>query len=203
MHPSSTRAISARLFEVKTLLAIENKAQNYKLWVSGALGNRLRSWRTHEEYLTSRFGGRVVLRYLGECGGRWCKYNLRRDEVDPTIKGWLREGAELKRVMFNEAAPDQHVTLQGELWNGGDNWNYFHHSFARLHMRAALAAAPERSCGLRTEFLLRSHMTFSSYADLQVLRELYPDHVLEIGVYSVCVGDIPGRNALVWEVRRY
>ena len=27
--------------------------------------------------------------------------------------------------------------------------------------------------------------------------------VIEVSVYDCCLGDLPGRNALVWEVRRY
>ena len=183
--------------------SIWDKEQNYDLWTSGAFGNRFRAWRTYEEYLASGFGGRVVLRYLGDAGGKWCRYNLPPDEVAQTIQKCVQSGADPALMMFNEAAPDHCVVLQGELWNGGDNWNYFYHSFARAQMRAALTAAPKESWGLRTAMLLRSHMTPSSYADLEVLRERYPDHVLEISIFACCVGDTPGRNTVVWEVRRY
>jgi hypothetical protein len=47
-------------------------------------------------------------------------------------------------------------------------------------------------------------MTPSSWADFEALLELYPSHVLEVSVYAgTTVGDVPGRNAVVWEVRRY
>jgi hypothetical protein len=46
-------------------------------------------------------------------------------------------------------------------------------------------------------------MTPSSYADLEVLLERYPDHVFEISVWASCLGDTPGRNAIIWEIRRY
>ena len=31
----------------------------------------------------------------------------------------------------------------------------------------------------------------------------YPDHLLEVAVYNCCLDDLPNRNALVWEVRKY
>jgi len=35
------------------------------------------------------------------------------------------------------------------------------------------------------------------------LLDLYPDHVIEFSAAEVFVGDRPGRNAVVWEVRKY
>lgn len=183
--------------------AVLSKEQNYRLWKAGMYGNRLRTWRTHEEYLASGFGGHIVLRYLGAAGGGWCRYNVPPERVRDVLAEFVGEGADPKLVMYNEAAPDKKVRVQGELWNGGDQWNHFFHSFARMHMRPALITAPQTSSGLRTEHLLRSNMTPSSYEDLNVLRERFLDHVFEISIYDVCLGDTPGRNSLVWEIRRY
>ena len=105
--------------------------------------------------------------------------------------------------MVNEAAPDQCVVLQGELWTGGDIPGYFLYSTVRAHMRPALKKESHESRGLLTRQLLRGNMTPSSYSDLQELEQLYPDHVIELSVYSKCVGDTPGRNTLVWEIRQY
>jgi hypothetical protein len=70
-------------------------------------------------------------------------------------------------------------------------------------MRDALAEAPETSTGLASDLLLRSVMTPLSYEDWRLLLDRHPGHVLEVSVYEHCLGDTPGRNALVWEVRRY
>jgi hypothetical protein len=51
--------------------------------------------------------------------------------------------------------------------------------------------------------LIREAMTPSSYDDWLMLIDRYPGHVLEVSIYDRCLGDVPGRNALVWEVRRY
>jgi hypothetical protein len=183
---------------------ILRKQHNYDLWTTGAFGNRLRAWQNPDEYHRSGFGGRVVLRYLGgSVGGLWCRYNLSPDEVDEVIAELVAEGADRSRIMVNEAAPDTHVIFNGELWTGADPMDALLYSTVRAHMRPALAAEQLRVSGLQSRMILRGLMTPSSYEDLQVLIEQYPDHAIELSIFSICVGDIPGRNALVWEVRQY
>jgi hypothetical protein len=185
------------------------KRQNYALWQSGAFGNKLRAWRSVGEWQASGFRGRVVLRELGRGGGR-CLYNVEPDAVFDSLLVWAAGGVTLDQVMVNEVAPDQDVVLQGELYNGvlQDEegfaiWDYFFYSTFRAQMRDALWHRPEHTYGLRADVLLRRAMTDASYEDWRILLDQYPDHVLEVSIYDRCLGDIPGRNALVWEVRRY
>jgi hypothetical protein len=186
-----------------------SKPQNYRLWQGGAFGNKLRGWRTVDEWRESGFDRQVVLRTLMEGGGGPCRYNLHPEEVDAVVDGWLALGIPLDKIMVNEAAPDSDAILQGEYLNdiysmdGEAGWGYFRYSRARAYMRDALAAAPETAQRLRSDLLLKLAMTPSSHDDWNLLLEQYPGHVLEVSVYDRCLGDTPGRNALVWEVRRY
>jgi hypothetical protein len=183
---------------------VRHKQRNYELWTTGAFGNRLRAWQNPDEYHRSGFPGRVVLRYLGgSVGGQWCRYNLMPDVVDEVIAELVAEGAEYNKIMVNEAAPDSHVIFNGELWTGADPVDALLYSTVRAHMRPALAAEQRKAHGLASRMILRSLMTPSSYEDLQVLVEQYDNHAIELSIFSICVGDIPGRNALVWEVRQY
>ena len=112
-------------------------------------------------------------------------------------------------IMVNEAAPDDDVILQGEYLNdiyeidGEVGWGYFRYSRARAQMRDALAASPEVAHRLRSDLLLKLAMTPASHDDWNLLLEQHPGHVLEVSIYDRCLGDTPGRNALVWEVRKY
>jgi hypothetical protein len=182
---------------------ILTKRQNFKLWVSGGLGNRLRVWSSLAELEVDGFQGLVSLRYLGSVGGQWCFYDLPVSELRGKVDLMLSEGADTSRIMFNEGGPDDAVVIQGELWNGMDRPYWFRFSREKLKMRDALKASSETSQGLQSLNLLRSAMTASSWADFEVLLDRYPDHAFEVSVYNRCVGDIPGRNTLVWEVRRY
>ena len=186
-----------------------SKPQNYRLWQGGAFGNKLRAWRTVDEWRESGFDGMVVLRTLMEGGGGPCRYNLPPEEVDAIVDTWLALGIPLDKIMVNEAAPDGDVILQGEYLNDiyvmdeEAGWGYFKYSRARAQMRDALATAPETAQRLRSDLLLKLAMTPASHDDWNLLLGQYPGHVLEVSIYDRCLGDTPGRNALVWEVRRY
>jgi hypothetical protein len=177
-----------------------NKRQNYDLWQSGAFGNKLRAWRTFKEWKASGYYGNVVLRMLGARSGR-CLYNIPPAFVALSMGKWIVEGVPEEQIMINEAAPDYDVILQGEYDN--ELWGCFRYSTARRQMRDALREASQETYGLRSDMLLRGAMTPSSYEDWRVLLDQYPDHVLEVSIYDRCLGDTPGRNALVWEVRQY
>jgi hypothetical protein len=186
---------------------ILTKQQNYKLWASGAFGNRFLSWRSVAEWRASGFSGKVALRYLGGGGGGRCTYNLLPEEVEDEALRWVGEGADASKIMVNQMVPDQdrYTTIQGEFYNGvfNDVVEPFLHTFYPAPMRTALAHQSLHTHGLRGRLLLKHFMTASSWEDFQVLLDQYPDHVLEVSVFSRCLGNIPGRNATVWEVRRY
>ena len=187
-----------------------SKEQNYRLWQGGAFGNKLRAWRTVDEWRESGFDQKVVLRTLKGIGGAGlCHYNLWPQEADAVVDTWLALDVTLDQIMVNEAAPDGDVILQGYYLNdiyeidGEAGWGYFNYSRAKFQMREALLAAPEVAQRLRSDLLLKLAMTPASHDDWNLLLEQYPGHVLEVSIYDRCLGDTPGRNALVWEVRKY
>jgi hypothetical protein len=188
---------------------ILNKKQNYRLWQSGAFGNKLRAWRTVESWWDSGFEGRVVLRTLLPLGNGPCVYNLLPDDAFYTAQVWITQGIPSDAIMINEAAPDQDVILQGEYLNdvceidGRVYWSIFKNSFVQAHMRDALKQSHLTVGNMNADHLIRSAMTPASYEDWQELITRYPGHVLEVSIYDRCLGDLPHRNALVWEVRRY
>ena len=188
---------------------ILTKKQNFRLWQSGAFGNKLRAWRTVSEWQASGFAGPVALRTLGVGGGP-CIYDvLLATDVVWWIDAWVRGGVPRETIMINEMAPDESIALQGEYLNdiygpGIDaRWGYFLHSFVKSHMRDALRTKSRVVEGLAADLLIQSVMTPSSYDDWRLLLDEYPGHVLEVSIYDRCLGDVPGRNALVWEIRKY
>jgi hypothetical protein len=190
------------------LNSILNKKQNYALWQAGAFGNKLRAWRSFWEWRASRIPGPVAVRVLEGRGGGLCIY-----DVFPVDARWVgaaasAAGISIDALMVNEMAPHAEI-LQGEYLNdfcaidGEVQWGYFLHSRAPLRMRDALKATPEVTHGLRADLMIREAMTPASYDDWQLLLARYPGHVFEVSIYDHCLGDCPGRNALVWEVRKY
>jgi hypothetical protein len=51
--------------------------------------------------------------------------------------------------------------------------------------------------------ILARHLNPNSLADLYATLELWPGHVVELSAYERCLGVIPGRNGVLWEVRDY
>lgn len=187
-----------------TAPSILHKSDNFKALKSGCFGNRLKNWTAQEFlsiYRTVSNSSKYAIRYLGDAGGAWCIYRIERADVPDTIKRIMAEGAELSRITINEMAPPQCSTLNCEYLNIAQG--FLHYSTANLPMREALALHAKNTSGLQARVLLRSYLTEASYSDLEALFELYPDHVIELSAFSCFLGDLPGRNAVVWEVRKY
>jgi len=178
--------------------------------MGGVYRNKLRSWETLSDYRSSGFGGLVALRAREGGGGQFCVYDLAPHHVQPAVDDLVSRGVSSDSIMVNEMVPSESTLIQGEYWNapyqGRDGYPvhcYLLYSRVKHSMRRALALAPETAEGLRADLLLKDAMTPGSYEDWQELLQKFPDHALEVSVYDICVGDVPGRNALVWEVRRY
>jgi hypothetical protein len=181
---------------------IRTKAQNYRLWQGGEYGNKLRAWENIAAWRCSGFTGLVAFRVREGRGAGPCVYAIHPAAYLRTLDTFSRAGIAFDRIMVNEMAPRCEI-LQGEYSNDSLGSREFLFSRVRLCMREALLCNRQIAHGLRSDLLLCAAMTPSSYADWRLLLDRYPNHVLEVSVYEHCLGDIPGRNALVWEVRQY
>jgi hypothetical protein len=191
-------------------LQVLRKAQSVRLWQAGAYGNKLSSWSTLHDWRLSEYRGLVTLRSREGAGGGHCIYDVVPGEVLLAVVELHRLGVPDGKIMVNECAPREAVLLQGEYRNdvveldGEFAVGYFVYSLARgLHMRDALKNSRQVSHGLAADLLLKQHMTPASHEDWNLLIDKYPGHVLEVSVYDRCLGDLPHRNALVWEARKY
>lgn len=185
---------------------VTNKRRNYELWTSGAYGNRLRSWRSVEEWRRSRFLGAVALRELGPTGEGRCAYTLCPETVECLYFSWIASGSRPEDVVVCEQAPDERLVVVGEYHHDplpDSSFRHFFFSRVRKPMRLALREGGQVAVGLRATAILRQAMTEASWRDFEELVLAYPGHVVEVSVYDHCLGDLPGRNALAWEVRRY
>lgn len=188
---------------------ILTKHENYRRWQAGELGNKLRAWSSVEAWRESGFKGVVVLRVLRAAGGGPTVYNLSPDDVEGAVQRWISDGIPRDRIMVNEAAPDKAAILQGEYLNDvygaspDDSYDYFRYTRVAAHMHVALAAKTEVAKGLVARLLIKQAMTPASHEDWYELVSRYPHHVFEVSIYERCLGDLPSRNTLVWEVRRY
>jgi len=69
-------------------------------------------------------------------------------------------------------------------------------------MRDAMKCSSE-AFNLEARMLLRLHLSPPSLDDIDGLLDMFSEHVVEFSAYECFLGDIPGRNAVIWEVREY
>ncbi|MBW3020365.1 hypothetical protein KY334_03635 [Candidatus Woesearchaeota archaeon] len=181
-------------------MIIDTKAKNYELWNKGLLGNKLRTWDSYEDIIKSNYEGTVTVRNKNP-NSKFCKYDVSIKDIPNLIKEWSKEGCDVKEVTYNESAPDEFLLIQGEIMKSNEFY-YFRYSTEKTNMRDALKNAKDIE-GLEVEMLLKKYMDSASYDDLMILLDTYPDHVVEFSVYSIDLGEVPNRNTIFWEVRKY
>ena len=182
-------------------MVVKDKKQFYQMYDKGLFGNRFRSWKSVDDFLESDFYGEVSLRYSGEYGGKFCQYNVSRDEVEEVIKQWILRGADREKIKINESAPDDDLIWQGEIMRSLDSYDLTY-SYEKTKMRTALENALFMR-GVNVIRLLRKTLTPCSFNDLMELFDMYPDSIIELSVYKYPIGCLSHRNAVIWEVRNY
>ena len=181
-------------------MILKNKVDSYAIYQQGGFGNKLRTWSDYEEFAQTDFNGLVCLRYK-EPASHYCRYNVPAAEVPDMIANLVKQGADYRKLVISEMAPDDDLLFQGEVMRSPNYYNFFY-SREPLPMREALKRGVQIQ-GLAVVQMFREGMSPSSFEDFQALMDLYPDSVVELSVYSKDIGFIPGRNTIVWEVRNY
>ncbi len=186
---------------MKIYTKITSKEISYQLYENGEFGNKLNTWTDVDSVLSDGYDGTVTMRYASKYG-KWCKYNIKQSEIREELSRWNDEGADLALVRFNESAPDNKLTIQGEFVVDSEYGYIFSYSTDKVKMREAMAL-PDELIGNEALNLLRGHLSIESNRNLKRLLDTYPAAVIELSVYDHFLGDIPGNNAVFWEVRNY
>jgi hypothetical protein len=180
---------------------ITSKAEFYRLWEAGALGNRTQLFYTLEEALASgvpTIGFRMAVK---GGGGAWEKGS--RDEAPLIHARWIAAG---RTFVMDGSVPNDQTLVQGEVCRAFRGLeSYLVVGGPGLPpMRQTMAAGLHRSYGpTATRAILERWMDPSSQDDLYALLELYPDATIEFACFAVDVGVIPNRNTIFWETRDY
>jgi hypothetical protein len=185
-------------------MEIKNKRECYDLYDKGLFGNRALSWDSYEELLKSDWRGDVCIRGKGNGIPRIdVKYNIPHSLVGREVERLVKKGYPEGVLRFIQSMPDQSLSIQGEVIDYNTGGFEITYSLVQKPMNLALAEDTRFAKGLAARIILRSRMDSSSFEDLQALLEIFPESAIEFSTYDVCVGDIPGRNTVFWEVRNY
>lgn len=183
------------------MMKITNKKDFYELHKKGAFGNRALTWETLQELKTSDYAGQVCIRGLG-IPRNAVKYNIPQNQLTEEINNYIKQGIPLEKLKFNEAMPDENLLLQGEIKLSKNHMDLTY-TTVKKPMNLGFKEEQLHANGLTAINILKTNLCPSSYADLQVLLNKYTDSVIEFSTYSFPVGNIKGRNTVIWEVRNY
>lgn len=187
-------------------MIVKNKAEFFKLWMEGVLGNRTRLWKDPFQALEEarKFGIKEIgfreVRQAGTAGaGKWEKVD--RELILPTALRWKGEG---RKFLMDDACPNEKIIFQGEVCRTYRGLEGFLDTTGHMPMRPAMAAGNMKHYSpAATIHLIEKFMDASSQEDLWALLDLYPDAAVEFSTFSVNVGIFPHRNTLFWETRNY
>lgn len=177
---------------------ILNKKQFYKLWLNGALGNKINTWNTYKELIKSGHKKPVGLRSINQ-NNRFCFLYVNICDIKDLIK---RNHLNEKDIIYCEHAPDgTNLIMNGELCELPDGL-YLNYNTEMVTMRQAIPNFKSIQ-GLKCKLYLKEILNPNSYNDLMFLINEYPDHIIELSVYNIDLGFLPNQNMIIWEVRRY
>ncbi|MCC7004419.1 hypothetical protein IT397_00665 [Candidatus Nomurabacteria bacterium] len=183
---------------------ITSKRQFMDLWRKGLLGNRPRIWDTLREVKASGFSGLLAIRYIGLGGGGPFVVNLKLGELESEMRRIVKAGWSESQFCFIEQITPGMVTyiINGEICRKEDGF-WLHFSTENKFMRPALSQSPQNLRNLEAQMMLRKLLWPTDYEELMGLLEQYPDHVVEFSGFDRCVGIVPNRRMIIWEVRKY
>ncbi len=126
-------------------------------------------------------------------------YGFRTETAVRRICGALPAGSYCVSPMIDDVAT---VTLwaNAHVDHCGLNVEYREHPPQGLTWREGMQN-PVTTCGLQAAAVIRKHLNDNSHDDLRELLDTYPGHVVELTALDRCVGTVPHRNAVIWEVR--
>lgn len=182
------------------IVRITNKKQMYECLLAGKFGNFVRAWNSLADVEASGYRGHVSLRSK-EVSNPVRLYHVPFADLRQTVET-LPESQRLSGLVFSESPPDEKRTIQGELMRNHKGY-VLTYSYVPKPMRLAFADQCLTATGLEAKMLLEHHLTPTDYDELQLLLDLYEDHVIEFSAFSVNVGVLPRRNCVIWEVRLY
>ena len=174
----------------------------YELLRTGRLGNTLQQWTSYREMRESGYRGPWGVRSQLKCGDPIRYYYVDPSDTSRVLQEIVEKGYSLDvGLIWTAVIPSEETTIQGEIRRDVDGM-YFRHTFNKQAMRVAFEHECLHATGLETLLLLRRYCNPQTIDELNVLLDMYPEHVIEFSAYSQPVG-IYGKWHVIWEVRSY
>lgn len=181
---------------------IRTKKEFYELYDLGFFGNKAKTWTKFEDFEKDGKHKKVNIRVKTPGIGSRSLYSLELQDIVPAITKLKEEGYPEHQIVFNQCMPDEKLLIQGEVMRTSQGYSLYY-TLAKKPMNLGFEEDRNHAQGLSVLMILKHLLSPPSFADLESLFELFPDSIVEFSCYSVPVGNIPGRNTVIWEVRNY
>lgn len=175
---------------------------------NGTFGNTVPQWFDVRSWEASDESSRYPLWGIrsGVAGGdKRMRLNVPSAEVSELFQAWFPGGGGNISPMVDEFAQ-----LRAEVWESNIcpfGLSLFYVPCGMIDQadpwRGSFRKYGKPAHGIEAKALLSHYLWASDLADLEVLLETYPGHVVELSACSKAVGVIPNRNTIIWEVRKY
>jgi len=190
------------------------KSWSYAFHYTRSFGNRASAWETIDKLKKSKWQGNIcILDKRGTQRGNKKAvlpiYNIPKEKLNEVIQESIYQGAPLEAMTFNEAMPDQHLLIQGEVTRAIDGTLHLTYTLIQKPMRAGLLEKTEFAKGLKAKIILEHFLWQSSLQEIMHCLDYFstgtqnPTPTIEFSTYSIPVGDTAGHNTVIWEVRNY
>lgn len=182
-------------------MRVATKRDYLSMAARGILGNQMPSWPDVESAKAAGHRGTVMIRYKAP-NSPFMRADVPLDDADRVMAGLVGEGADRRLMYLTWMSPSVGRRINAEVWRGPGGL-YLNYSTAQTHVRAALEGSGKHAEGTAARLILEWACCPNSLDDIEALLELYPDAVIELTAFDREIGDIPGRNTVIWEVRNY
>ncbi|MEK6827472.1 MAG: hypothetical protein AABX99_03245 [Nanoarchaeota archaeon] len=180
-----------------------SKLEYYVLYERGFFGNKALTWDSTEEIENSGWKGKICIRGRKGIARSKARFNFTLKETTDYVEQLRKEGIPKKALVFNQSMPDEHLTIQGEIMRKTPEIYALTYTTIKKPMNRAFEEETLYANGLTALNLMKGNLFPSSYEDLQELFDLFPDSIIEFSAYDIEVGNLQGRNTIMWEVRNY
>ncbi|MFA6064595.1 MAG: hypothetical protein WCW44_01175 [archaeon] len=181
---------------------INSKREFYILYNNNLLGNKPLCWDTHKDLLASNWRNPVCIRSTKGTARSNTRFNVPFNELEKELEDLKQTGVKDSEMSFNQSMPDEHLLIQGEV-KRTEQGVYLLYSTIKKPMNLAFKEEVKHAFGLKATMIMQTFLFPQSYDDVMDFLSSFPESIIEFGAYAVSVGNLKGRNTIIWEVRNY
>lgn len=188
---------------------VSNKAEMYRMLHRGDFGNTVPMWFDATSWFSAAMCVDSPYNRINWWGvrsltpGGPCELNVYFSEVVHIVRKFIRQGHKVNISPMIDRIVN--VTMWANILrsNSGLVLECIEYPDKASNWRAEMPIKAKTYQNTAANILLRKHLNPNTLDDLEILLDKYPGAVVELSATESEFGTVPGRNAIIWEVRNY